>query len=273
MVSALRTYRKNAGFTLLELSIVLLVIGLVVGGVIAGQDLIRASEERKIVATVEKLRTAMNTFRSKYNCIAGDCAQISAYFPIADAGNGLDLACWNALIDNQGTTGTCVGNGDGYIGSNNFMVEAALLFSHLGYAQLMPSPVLGQGLIAQEFGLFVIPANSRVEISYMLDDNTVSLDPGRSLLAMTKLSSEQFNNVFTGREAQRIDEKMDDGLPRTGRVISGGAVDDIVWTEASVLAGPTGDDVSCITNDTTPVQYNNLGGSTLACSLLIALNK
>src|SRR3982751_930235 len=60
------------GFTLIELSIVLVIIGLIVGGVLVGQDLIRAAEVRATISQIEKYNTAVNTFRGKYNALPGD---------------------------------------------------------------------------------------------------------------------------------------------------------------------------------------------------------
>src|SRR5271163_852919 len=65
-------------FTLIELSIVLVIIGLIVGGVLVGQDLIKAAEIRATVAQVEKYNAAVNTFRTKYNGIPGDIVNTQA---------------------------------------------------------------------------------------------------------------------------------------------------------------------------------------------------
>src|ERR1017187_10157050 len=63
---------RNRGFTLIELSIVLVIIGLIVGGVLVGQDLIRAAEVRATISQIEKYQTAVNTFRDKYTALPGD---------------------------------------------------------------------------------------------------------------------------------------------------------------------------------------------------------
>lgn len=51
----------SAGFTLVELSIVLVIIGLVVDGVLVGQDLFCAAAVRATISQIEKYNTAANT--------------------------------------------------------------------------------------------------------------------------------------------------------------------------------------------------------------------
>jgi prepilin-type N-terminal cleavage/methylation domain-containing protein len=67
-------YRKQTAFSLVELSIVLVILGLLVGGVLSGQALIRASEMRSITAQANQYRAAIYSFRDKYFAIPGDMA-------------------------------------------------------------------------------------------------------------------------------------------------------------------------------------------------------
>ena len=62
----------EAGFTLIELSIVLVIIGLLVGGILSGLDLIRAAELSATISQITKYNTAVNTFRVKYGYLPGD---------------------------------------------------------------------------------------------------------------------------------------------------------------------------------------------------------
>jgi prepilin-type N-terminal cleavage/methylation domain-containing protein len=63
---------QNQGFTLIELSIVLVIIGLIVGGVLVGQNLIAAAAVRAQISQIEKYQTAANAFRGKYGYLPGD---------------------------------------------------------------------------------------------------------------------------------------------------------------------------------------------------------
>ncbi len=73
----------KTGFTLIELSIIIVIIGLIVGGIMVGGSLIRQAEIRSALGDFEKINSAMNVFRQKYNCMAGDCMNATDYFPVA----------------------------------------------------------------------------------------------------------------------------------------------------------------------------------------------
>jgi prepilin-type N-terminal cleavage/methylation domain-containing protein len=63
----------KSGFTLFEVAIVTVIIGLVLGGIFIGNDMIQQAEIRSALQQVERLDAAFNTFRTKYNCLPGDC--------------------------------------------------------------------------------------------------------------------------------------------------------------------------------------------------------
>ena len=52
---------KKSGFTLIELSIVLVIIGLIIGGILVGRDLINASAIRAQISQIDKYQQAANT--------------------------------------------------------------------------------------------------------------------------------------------------------------------------------------------------------------------
>src|SRR5580692_12405602 len=79
--------RRETAFTLIEMSIVLVIIGLIVGGVLVGQDLIRAAGVRAQISQIEKYNTAVNTFYGKYGYLPGDIpAEPAAQFGFAPRG-------------------------------------------------------------------------------------------------------------------------------------------------------------------------------------------
>ena len=130
--------RLNAAFTLVELSIVLVILGLLVGGVLAGQSLIRASELRAVTPQYNSLITSINTFRDKYFAFPGDLTNAQSFWGVAHA---TPATCVTTI----GTgTQTCNGDGNGLIspyapGAN----ESYRLWQHLAYAGLIEGTYRG----------------------------------------------------------------------------------------------------------------------------------
>jgi len=98
------------GFSLIELAIVLVILGLLAGGVLVGQSLIRAAELRSVVDDFEKYRLAVIIFEDRYRYLPGDMPNAAQIWGIAGGTTGNDTTCFNAT--SNGTT-TCNGNGNG----------------------------------------------------------------------------------------------------------------------------------------------------------------
>ena len=73
--------KPEAGVTLVELSIVLVIIALVVGGVLAGQALTEQAKLRKIINEIDNYKKAATTFKLKYNYLPGDLPNADNFFP------------------------------------------------------------------------------------------------------------------------------------------------------------------------------------------------
>ena len=82
---------QRHAFSLVELSIVLVILGLLVGGVLSGQSLIRAAQLRSVTTQFANYRAAVFTFRDKYFALPGDMANASAFWGSA-GGTGADAA-------------------------------------------------------------------------------------------------------------------------------------------------------------------------------------
>lgn len=93
-------------FSLVELSIVLVILGLLTGGILAGQSLIRAAELRSVASDYQRWVTATRSFQDKYLALPGDMAYATKFWGDNAA------ACADAAVA-DGTPGTCNGDGDG----------------------------------------------------------------------------------------------------------------------------------------------------------------
>lgn len=221
---------RMRGFTLIELSIVLVIIGLIVGGVLVGRDLIRAAAIRAEVSQFEKYITSVHTFRTKYDCIPGDCIHATRFLGTT-APNG------NTVYN---------GNGDGFVNIANQVNDTAPysapseeylnFFPHLGLANLVEGTYSN---IASATAAF--PTNMPLDKIGRAGIIGTSLEPitasgsgfgytgskNEWMLfypAAYKMTSGNVyyltggGNVLTPGEAYQIDAKIDDRIPGRGRV-------------------------------------------------------
>ncbi len=84
---------RQSGFTLIEMSTVLVIIALIVAGILVGQNLIKTAQLRHVMTEESQLETAFTTFHEKYSCMVGDCPNIKTFLTGATNGNG------NGILD------------------------------------------------------------------------------------------------------------------------------------------------------------------------------
>ena len=132
MTLKIKNDHNRSGFTLIELSIVLVIIGLIVWGVLMGRDMIAAAQVRSQIKQIEDLETQINTFRLKYNCLPGDCINATELFGSVDeAGNAINNGDGDGIILSQSTNyiaGQCL--------SARIGGEVSQLFMHLNLSEL-----------------------------------------------------------------------------------------------------------------------------------------
>ena len=248
------------GFSLVELSIVLVILGLLVGGVLSGQSLIRASELRSVISSYQKYVAAANTFRDKYFALPGDMTNAQSFWGVRAAGT--NLACQQTI---NVTTGTCNSDGDGHIGGisgDAGLNERFLMWQHLAYAGLIEGSYTGASANAttQTFVLSGIGTNtppSKMSPGFFYpawvgaisgDTNWYDGSYGFNALAFWGNGT----LPLLPSEAWNIDTKLDDGMPATGGVFAN-------KMSSTWMPG-------CTTTDTAVAQYN-LTGTTKVCGL------
>ena len=249
-----RHYGNGQGFTLVELSIVLVILGLLVGGVLTGQSLIRAAELRSVTADFNRFSTAMNAFRDKYFAVPGDMTNATAFWGTA-GGTGSNAACYNTAST---TSATCNGNGNGLIEwdptLNFFEVHRA--WQHLANAGLIEGQYSGQANVQCVAG-GTCPRSKISGAGYSLIYIAYGGSFGESFSAASngnhlvfgKYADITRQTILKPEEAWNIDTKMDDGRPDQG----------IVQTDTSVSS-------ACFTG-TYPSAAYALSLTSIACAL------
>lgn len=199
--------RKRAtGFTLIELSIVLVVISLVTGGVLTGRELIYTSSIRSTASQAEQYATAYNAFKLKYQCLPGDCAKATNF--------GLPSV---AFLGN--------GNGDGFIliccnPPDVYSREAINVFPQLAAAGLINDFLIPQVTINSYLAGVVSPrAKMRlVDENAGWTLNSVTAYTGNITVLMLQYYSIDASGAVDPTDAYSLDIKFDDGKPLSGKL-------------------------------------------------------
>ena len=191
---------SQRGFTLVELAIVLVIIGLIIAAVLKGQELIVSARLKSTIADIDAIRGASNTFRDKYNALPGDYAQ-------APARVGTPAGIVFANCD--GTAGKC--DGSGVIDGDGITNETLLFWAHMAAANLISgvSPlgaaVIGDGLPTSPIGGGLTIRN---ELVINKTAHWITLGSGAAVPT----------GVLDAEQALLIDEKADDARPGTGSI-------------------------------------------------------
>lgn len=226
----MNTPNQQSGFTLIELSIVLVIIGLIVGGVLMGRDLIKAAEIREAISQVESFKVAVKTFRLQYNALPGDMPTATQIWGAANA----DPATCIGTIGSG--TETCDGDGNDALNISTGSHESARFWQHLANANLVKGTYTGidgggpVGIGCQNDGSNCpqgVFGNSYYEAN--TTQGTGSYTPhamsnfflfGNSRLAAGQNNDTPIGAIMTTQEAFQIDSKIDDGKPVTGKAFS-----------------------------------------------------
>ncbi len=128
------------GFTLIEMSIALVVIGLLVGGILAGQDLMNAAAIRAQISQIEKYQTAVRTFQLKYGYLPGDIPD-----PQASSFGFMPRGALDGQGDGNGfLASNCANTAGSTSGLQNGCGETAVFWVDLSLAGLIDTTIRGQ---------------------------------------------------------------------------------------------------------------------------------
>ncbi len=215
------------GFSLVELSIVLVILGLLVGGILAGRSLIRASELRSVGTEYAQYRTAVASFRDKYFALPGDMTNATNFWGPAANCPGTNADTTAAVV------ATCNGNGDDVLRPNAVTANEWFRFwQHLANAGMVEGSYIGVADRASYNGEAAtigwnVPASKLANAGWSagrandrdITDTSYFEGTYGNLLVFGAKNAVTWSSaaVLTPAEAWNIDTKLDDGKPGTGR--------------------------------------------------------
>lgn len=220
----------RAGFTLVELSIVIVIIGLIIGGITAGQSMVRQAELRSVITDIDKYSTSINTFKSKYLALPGDMANATDFW---GAQHATPATCYTTAST---SALTCNGNGNGIISTADGGTTSSEMFrawQHLANAGLIEGTFNG---VASTGGTAYAVIGTNVPASkvsgggytlagwsynYAGDSNLFAANYGHIILFGAQYTNyETEGPLLTPQDAWSMDTKIDDGKPAYGKVKS-----------------------------------------------------
>lgn len=228
----------------------LVIIGLLVGGILAGQSLVRAGEIRSVTTESSRFSTALLAFRDKYFALPGDIGNATVIW-------GTAAACPGTSATPSNSVATCNGNNDGQISTNLATANEAFRFwQHLGNAGLVEGAFNGVAASTTASDFTALPG-SNVPRSRLHGAGWSVGYVGAIPISSLSYFDGSYGNVFyfggrtstgpthgaiiTGADALDVDRKMDDERPATGSVMTleseGGVCTDLVPSASITLGG------------------------------------
>lgn len=195
--------KNRTGFTLVELSIVLVIIGLLIGGILVGQSLIESAKMQSFVRQIQQFDSLTATFKSKYDNLPGDAATFAC-------ASGVNNTCGNGAIEATVASGTFY-----------FFLESSFFWKNLSDAGFRPEGVS----FTQTLTGNIIRANINVPKAEIGTDAGVvaygTTATGNSFYVGGYTANFGGFNTAAGLSAVdsvAYDQKVDDGVANAGNV-------------------------------------------------------
>jgi prepilin-type N-terminal cleavage/methylation domain-containing protein len=186
---------KQSGFTLIEIAIVLVIIGLLLGGVLKGQELINSAKVKNLATDFKNVPVYIYGYQDKFRALPGDDIQAGSHVlattiaTAATAGNGLidGTGAW----DTKTTTSTD---------------ETQLFWLDVRLANLAAGPTTGD----------LLPTNAVGGVIGVISSSAFS-DPSKAA-GLTNINASYIvcSSSIMGKYAKQLDIQMDDGNHSTG---------------------------------------------------------
>ena len=216
----MRKVKKQSGFTLVEIAIVLVVIGLLLGGVLKGQELIESSKIKSMAKDLNGFSALITTYQDRYRSLPGDDSPTDATY------------------NNRGWTGTFAASttsGDSLIGSA--ATTATVPFTTTGETGttvvenlLAIQALRSAGFLEGDGSTATLPKNAAgglISFTHSVMGADWAL---KNVVCFSKLS---------GKQAGALDRLLDDGAHNTGSVRSDVLIDAAITASTTVYKETT----------------------------------
>jgi hypothetical protein len=261
-------HRQQQAISLMELAIVIAIIGFIAGAVFVGLSLQRSAEIRNYAGDLGTYEAAVLTFKDKFSAVPGDMNDATSKWGAA-GGSGSDVACQNTTSP---TEATCNGNGDFIMGTSVVaMDETFRAWQHMKNAELLEGKFLGStnGVALGRLLLDVLPKAKNLEVGYQFrTEDKVTLGWNNSPEGAAPFLSIRVGapvnvppmqlaaHAISPHMLFKLDEKLDNGLPGTGKVFG-------------VFAGS----VNCFSSNDAAIATYNANNETVGCMFHYDLTK
>ncbi|MCK4834636.1 MAG: prepilin-type N-terminal cleavage/methylation domain-containing protein [Gammaproteobacteria bacterium] len=195
---------NQKGFTLIEIAIVLVIIGLLLGGVLKGQELINTARVRALNNTVDGITAAWFSFQDRYRAFPGDYTQASVNLPgLPTNGDG------NGLVGNV------------TVGPATPEAERAMVWMHLQSAGYITGGYDVAAAVVAQGDEYACPVT-------VCPDNGFGAGMNLNYGALRQAAGGNAHELITGRGIPvevlaELDRKVDDGEAGSGAMQLGQA--------------------------------------------------
>lgn len=269
----MKKLQRQKGFTLVELAIVLTIVGLLIGGILKGQQLMTNARVTATMAQVQAIDAAVTTFRDTYNFLPGDLPTPDQRLPnfVATVTTASDANIGNGLVGTPWNLASAAANAYSTNSPFNDATETIMFFPELSAGGLISGVTYEGGAAAIPTPAFgTTQPTARIAGGWIIGNaDGASAQPGSVAptatngvqrvaglaLAISAATSNVLNTaptLITPSVAAQIDRKQDDGLALSGFIQGYGA-----------SAATTG----CLLNTATPPTYVESNASKV-CGLL-----
>lgn len=201
---------KKAGFTIVEVVIVVLIIGVLVSAILTSSAAVKKAKFQAIAAESIVYQDMIENFKQQYGYLPGD-------FPNA-------FSIWNTACASSASN--CDGNGNGAIeytnGTEN--VEAFRAWQHMFLAGISGLDLPGDAQVSGEADFYYnIPRSNVLNVGWTMDIGTFienGTDQGYQALRIGgfRSSSNLTQGFFSVKEAKIFNNKYDNSVANTGSI-------------------------------------------------------